>query len=228
MRTLKIIRPKAMEACAMKLTVEIDGHSVGKLANGKELSTEMDEQSHEIYLHGGLFAGKDFNYKLTIPSGSYSYNLQIDMLSVNDGYKPVLRPCGDTPIKASTRLNTLMAAELTELFFNEKLRGVLKDLPNARLQIVLGAEEWKLEVCAGSSARRTVSTNGYSKYSGSVLGSAVDRVARQAFDTPEGQEEFFNKLHEMYLQYLPDYTRTAPNEYALTAVNKYTFTTFPQ
>lgn len=42
MRTLKIIRPRVMEASAMKLTVEVDGHSVGKVGNGKEISAEMD------------------------------------------------------------------------------------------------------------------------------------------------------------------------------------------
>lgn len=217
MRTLKLIRPKVMELSAVKLTVEIDGHSIGKIANGKELSTELDDQSHEIYIHGGFFSGKDTTYKLTIPSGNYSYNLQMDMLTVNSGnYKPVLRPCGDTPIKASTRLNTVMAAELTELFFNEKIRNVLKDLPNSRLQIMLGAEEWKLDVCAGDSARKTVSHDSYASHGSSVLGSAIDKVAREAFATPEGQEKFLNEFHAMYLQYLPDYTRTATNEYALT------------
>lgn len=219
MRTLKLIRPKAMELGAVKLTVEIDGHSIGKIGNGKELSTELDDQSHEIYIHGGFFSSKDTTYKLTIPSGNYSYNLQMDMLTVNSGnYKPVLRPCGDTPVKASTRLNTVLAAELTELFFNEKIRSVLKELPNSRLQIVLGDQEWKLDVCAGDSARKTVSHDSYASHGSSVLGSAVDRVAREAFATPEGQEKFLNEFHTMYLQYLPDYTRTAPNEYTLTTL----------
>lgn len=60
------------------------------------------------------------------------------MLSLTNGYKPVLRPCGDVPGKTRTRRDTLMAAELTELLFNERLRSILKGLPNGRVQIVLG------------------------------------------------------------------------------------------
>lgn len=41
-RTLKILRPRAMEASAMKLTVEADGHPIGKVGNGKEISAEID------------------------------------------------------------------------------------------------------------------------------------------------------------------------------------------
>lgn len=213
MRTLKIIRPKAMELSAVRLTVEIDGHSIGKIANGKELSTELDGQSHEIYLHGGFFSGKDTAYKLTIPAGDYSYNLQIDMLSLTNGYKPVLRPCGTTPGKTRTRRDTLMAAELTDLFLNEKLREVLKGV-NGRLQIMLGTDTWKLDVCSGN-ARKTVTEMKYSSYNGSMLGAAVNNVEREKLSTPEGQREFFNMLYGEYLRFLPDYTRTAPNEYAL-------------
>lgn len=213
MRTLKILRPKAMEASAMKLTVEVDGHPIGKVGNGKEITAEMDAQRHEIYLHGGFFADKNFCYKLTIPAGDYSYNLQIDMLSLTNGYKPVLRPCGATPGKTRTRRDTLMAAELTDLFFNEKLREVLKGV-NGRLQIMPGTDTWKLDVCSGN-ARKTVTEMKYSSYSGSMLGAAVNNVEREKLSTPEGQLEFFNMLYEEYLRFLPDYTRTAPNEYAL-------------
>ena len=111
MRTIKIYRPKMMEACACKLIVEMDGKVIGKLANGMDISTEVDEQKHELYLHGGMFAGKDFSCKLSIPAGRYDYTLQTDMLSLTNGYKPMLRPCGTAPMGSAPRLRLLLGEE---------------------------------------------------------------------------------------------------------------------
>lgn len=69
-------------------------------------------------------------------------------------------------------------------------------------------------MCSGNACK-TVSELKYSSFGGSLVGAAVNNVERNQLSTPEGQPELYNMLYEQYLRYLPDYTRTAPNEYAL-------------
>ena len=40
------------------LIIEIDGVNVGKLGNGKVFSTKVDEQSHELHIHGGFWQAR--------------------------------------------------------------------------------------------------------------------------------------------------------------------------
>ena len=72
MRTLRICRPKRMEAALVKLIMEVDEKNIGKLSNGNELSVSVDEQAHTLFVHGGKLAGKSFSSKLMIPAGSCS------------------------------------------------------------------------------------------------------------------------------------------------------------
>ena len=58
MRTIIINRPKRIEASMSSLIIEIDGVNVGKLGNGKVFSTKVDEQSHELHIHGGFWQAR--------------------------------------------------------------------------------------------------------------------------------------------------------------------------
>lgn len=125
MRTLTIYRPKCMEASLCKLIVEIDGQPVGKLANGKDISATIDENAHELHLHGGKLAGKNFAVNMTIPAGGFSYTLQTNMLDVtakigNSNYQPILLPCGNAPKQHASRVIQLMVATLTNALMDRK------------------------------------------------------------------------------------------------------------
>ena len=214
MRTIKIYRPKMMEACACKLIVEMDGKVIGKLANGKDMSVEVDEQKHELYLHGGMFAGKDFSCKLSIPAGRYAYTLQTDMLSLTNGYKPMLRPCGTAPTKSAPRLRLLLGSTLTTLLLDDRLRDILAGMPGARLNLVLEQAQWRLDVCLGQ-ARKTLYTSPYSRAEGQALAAVMNAVEQADLKTPEGREKLTELFLRDYVAYLPDYHLTGPGEFAL-------------
>lgn len=214
MRTIKIYRPKMMEACACKLIVEMDGKVIGKLANGMDISAEVDEQKHELYLHGGMFAGKDFSCKLNIPAGRYDYTLQTDMLSLTNGYKPMLRPCGTAPMGSAPRLRLLLGSTLTTLLLDDKLRDILKKLPGSRLNLVLEQEQWRLDVRLGQE-RKTLFTSPYSQTKGKLMAAAMNAVEQADLKTPEGREKLTELFLRDYVAYLPDYHLTGPGEFAL-------------
>lgn len=213
MREIRINRPKRMEAALTGLLVELDGQSQGKLANGKQLAFPADESAHELYLHGGMLANKAFSARLSLPAGSHSYAFQVDMLSITNGYKPVLRPCGQEVLHASTRTITLIGVTLTMALMDEKLRGILARLPQARLSVDLTDSQWQLLLCAGG-ARKAVLQQPYSQTKGSLLGIAINAVEHHDLQTPEGRAAMIQQLFDGYLRYLPDYEITATNELA--------------
>ncbi|MGN0746035.1 MAG: hypothetical protein ACI4ML_05120 [Aristaeellaceae bacterium] len=213
MREIRINRPKRMEAAMTGLQVELDGQRQGKLANGAQLAFPADEKAHELNLHGGMLAGKAFSAQLHIPAGIHSYAFQVDMLSLTNGYKPVLRPCGSERLPDCTRTITLIGTTLTMALMDDKLRGVLAQLPQARLSLDLADSQWQLLLCAGA-ARKAVLQQPYSQTKGSLLAGAINAIEHHDLQTPEGRSSMIQKLFDGYLRYLPDYEITVPNELA--------------
>ena len=219
MSTLHIFRPKCMEASASKLIVEIDGNTAGKLANGGCVSVSIDEQAHELHLHGGRFAGKNFCVKLTIPSGSYSYTLQVNMLSVtgklgNSDYQPILLPCDGIAKQNGSRLIQLLVAMMTEALLTPKVRDALAKVPQARVQLALAEQDWKLIAIVGTQ-QIVMMTRPYSRITGSLLGVAANSVDHMNLKTPEGREKLATQIFDDYMRYLPDYERTGNHELML-------------
>lgn len=216
MRSIIINRPKRMEASMSSLIVEIDGVKVGKLGNGKVFSTKVDEQSHELHIHGGALAGKAFASKLKIPAGGFSYSFQVEMLTISGGtanYKPVLRPCGEAALNSTTRTVLLMGISLTIALLDEGLRDILKKLSNATLRLELSETEWRLDLCV-EGQRKTVLTQPYSQQKGSLLAAVSNAIEHSGLHSPEDRTAFVDKLFDEWLNYLPDYRRVGPNELA--------------
>lgn len=204
MRTLKIFRPKRMLGSAAKMTVEIDGKKIDKLANGKELSTTIDAQTHELHVHFGALAGKKCSSKLMIPAGIFSYALQVEMLELTNGNMPVLVPCGGSTQNEPSRVVQLMVSTLTTALMDQKLRDILAKVPGARLKLVVEENQWGLIICAGAE-RKTVLVQPYSKRRGNLFAVATNWLEHIDLNTPEGREKFTNMIFTEYLQYLPDY-----------------------
>ena len=215
MREITIIRPKRMEASLTGLVVEIDGKKQGKLGNGGRFSIQLADNAHEIYLHGGLMAGKHFSLRQPIPSGGHSYTFQIDMMSVTSGYAPVIRPSAGEQLKDTLRIITLMGAQLTEVLLNAKLREAVAKLPEARFVLLLGESEWSLTLCCGPE-RKTVYSSPYSQTQGGLIGATLNAINHADLHTPEGREKMTRQIFAEYLVYLPGYTQTGENELTYT------------
>ena len=209
MRTLTIYRPKCMEASLSKLVVEIDGEAVGKLANGRDISATIDEKAHELHLHGGKLAGKNFAVKMTIPAGGFTYTLQTNMLDVtskmgNSDYQPILLPCGNVPKQHASRVIRLMVATLTDTLLNPQFRDILATLPGRRVRLLVEAEKWGL-VAFTESGQKTLLVQPFSQRKGSLLAAATNAIEHGDLKTPEGRAKMIREVFDGYLQYLPDY-----------------------
>lgn len=214
MRTLTIHRPKRMMACAMKVTVEIDGKKVGKLANGSELSVPIDEQAHEIHIHMGMLAGKKASSGLTIPAGHFSYELQTEMMEITNGTKPVLVPYGNPDLKEPSRLVQLMVSTLTVVLMEKKLRDILIAIPGVRVQLVVEEKQWELVLYDGRE-RKSVFAQPYSTRKGNMLAATTNYIEHMELRDSESREKFADKIFENYLQYLPDYQPIGNHELML-------------
>lgn len=214
MRTLKIYRPKRMLASMMKITVEIDGKKIDKLANGKELSTIIDEQAHEIHVHFGFLAGKNSSTKLMIPAGVFSYSFQTEILELTNGSKPVLLPYGDVLQKEPSRVVQLMVSTLTATLLDGKLRDILAKIPGARLQLVVDEQQWGLNICVGAE-RKAIVVQPYSQRKGSLLATATNALEHRDLHSAENREKFAQMIFMNYLQYLPDYQQVGAFELML-------------
>ena len=219
MRTLTIYRPKCMEASLGKLIVEIDGEPVGKLKNGGEVSAAIDENAHELHLHGGKLSGKNFAVKMTIPAGGFSYTLQTNMLDVtsklgNSDYQPILLPCGNAPKQHASRVMRLMVATLTNTLMDEKLRGVLVKIPGVRLRLVIEEQKWGL-IAVTETEQKAVLVQPFSQRKGSLLAAATNAIEHGDLKTPEGRAKMIREVFDGYLQYLPDYQVLDGDELAL-------------
>lgn len=214
MRTLKIFRPKRMMAGMTKMTVEIDGKKIDKLANGQELSTTIDEQAHELHVHFGVLGGKNCSSKLMIPAGSFSYALQTEMLELTNGSKPVLVPCGGPAQNEPSRVVQLMVSTLTAALMDQKLRDILAKIPGARLQLVVEEQQWGLVVCAGTE-KKALLVQPYSRRKGSLLSAATNFLEHGDLKTSEGRDKFIRMIFTEYLQYLPDYQQVGNREFVL-------------
>ena len=217
MRTIKIFRPKRMLAGMTKMTVEIDGKKIGKLANGQELSTTIDEYAHELYVHFGVLAGKNCSSKLMIPAGRFSYALQTEMLELTNGNMPVIVPFGGSLQNEPSRVVQLMVSTLTTALMDQKLRDVLAKIPGARLRLVVEEQQWGLVVCVGTE-RKSLLVQPYAKRKGSLLATATNFLEHIDLHTPEGREKFANMIFSEYLQYLPDYQQIGKFELILKDV----------
>lgn len=211
MRTLEIHRPKRMLACAMKMTVEIDGKKIGKLANGQELSTTIDEQPHELRVRFGILAGRKASSRLMIPAGSFSYALQTEIMELTNGSKPVLLPYGGASKEEPSRVVQLMVSTLTATLLDQELRNILAKVPEAQLQLVAEEQQWELAVCAGTE-RKTLLVQPYSQRKGSLLDVALNAIDHRELQSPEDRDKFACTILTEYLQYLPDYQQVGNHE----------------
>lgn len=215
MREIKLIRPKRMEAAMNGLIVEIDGKKEGKLGNGGQLVLQTDDNAHELYLHGGLLAGKAFSVKQPIPADTHAYTFQVDMLSITNGYAPVLRPTNGETLKDTLRIISLMGAMLTDALLHPNLRSLVVKLPEAKFSLRLDAQEWHLILSCGPE-HKPVLSRPYSQTKGGLLGAAINLINHADLHTPEGRDRMIDQIFSEYLIYLPGYTRTGVNELTYT------------
>lgn len=211
MREIKITRTKQMEGGIAALSVDVDGEKKGKLPNGKEITLFVDEGAHEISVHGGVFTGKDYADKIVIPAGNYSYKLKIEMLTYkNQNFKPVLR-AGDGIEKWVMRTTILMGIGLTQLLMDEKLRDILRKLPQARLKIIVEKTEWGVVLlCDGQGQIIVRQPHGQTK--GKLMGLMLNALEQADFQTPEGCQKRLEQIFTDCLAFLPDYERTGEDE----------------
>lgn len=214
MGTLKIYRPNRMTAAMSKVIVEIDGKKIDKLANGKELSIQIDEQAHELHVHFGFLSGKQCASKLMIPAGGFSYTFQTEMMELTNGTKPVLVPGGSATRKEASRVIQLMVSTLTTVLLDQKLRDILASVPGARLKLSVEEQQWGLFVCAGTESKLLLNQP-YSQRKGSLLAAATNFLEHGDLRTPEGRAKFVDMIFTEYLQYLPDYQQVGNDELAL-------------
>ncbi len=201
MRTVRIMRAKRMEAAANKLQVEVDGKAEGKLGNGKELTVELDDAGHELYLHGGVLQGKGFSCKLHIPQGGYSYTFQIDMMDAgNSGYKPVLRPTDGQRLKDQIRAISLIGTNSTIVLMDEKVRAALR-APESFVQLVLTENSWFLGMSDGVSNVKLFEQN-YASSTGGIM-AAINTAAQKAAVSDHAQA--IDTVFSQYFRFLPDY-----------------------
>lgn len=214
MRTLYICRPKRMMAGMTKMIVEVDGKKIDKLANGKDLSTMIDEQAHELHVHFGMLGGKNCSFKLTIPAGQFSYSFQTEMMELTNGNKPVLLPYGGFPQKEPSRVIQLMVSTLTAALLDPKLRDILAKIPGARLQLAVEEQQWGLILCVGAE-RKVLLVQPYSQRRGSLIAAATNMIEHGNLHSPEDRANFAQMIFMNYLQYLPDYQQVGPFELML-------------
>lgn len=214
MRTLYICRPKRMMAGMTKMIVEVDGKKIDKLANGKDLSTMIDEQVHELHVHFGMLGGKNCSFKLTIPAGQFSYSFQTEMMELTNGNKPVLLPYGGFPQKEPSRVIQLMVSTLTAALLDPKLRDILAKIPGARLQLAVEEQQWGLILCVGAE-RKALLVQPYSQRRGSLIAAATNMIEHGNLHSPEDRANFAQMIFMNYLQYLPDYQQVGPFELML-------------
>jgi len=204
MRKITIMRPKRMEAGAMKLQVFADGNKAGDLANGKEVVLNVDENAHEIDAHGGMFAGKGFGFKFHIPAGNYSYCFQTDMINAKNGYVPILRPTDGQRLKDDVKVRSLIGTEATQVLLKEETRNLLAS--GGLAQVNMLDDKWQINVVKEGQSQ-TVYEQGYSSTQvvGVILGGIASVLDKMSYDTPEHKEETLNQLFTAYFNYLPDY-----------------------
>ena len=212
MRSIRIIRPRCMEAAMNALFVEIDGQRMEKLANGKEATVSIDEGKHSIAVRGGKLASKQFFDELVIPSGNQSYAFFINMMSLGDnGYKPVLRPCKGEALKSSpVRPVLTIGREASAIVLDEKLRGMMKELSGSYLTLNLLEGGWSMEICFGPE-RKQIMARPYLKIKGKLMAAAMNLIEQGGFQTPESRAETTETLMSEYLALLPGYERVGEN-----------------
>lgn len=215
MRKIRIVRPKHMQAGMAGLTVEVDGKKTGeKLKNGSEVVLSLDENAHELRLHGGMMAGKAFQTSMHIPVGNFSYSLRVDMLSLTNGYKPVLVFADVESKESLDRTMLLIGATLSELLMDDKLRDILRKLPDTRIRVGFGSSEWGVAICCGPE-RRQILKQPYSQTKGSLLGLAINLLEHADMNSPEGLEKVNERIFEKFLNHLPDYRRIGRSDLQL-------------
>ena len=208
MRTIRIIRPKNIRMGAVKARVSIDGKEAGKLPNGKELTAEVDEKEHHIYIAGGTFAPRDFQFEMTIPAGSYSYTFQTEMMDQkSSAYKPVLRPSPGEALKDDVAVRTMVGVNTIMTLFDEKLRSWLREHPEALIRVNFAAEKWFLTVEDGGE-KTVIMEQLYKDMTGRGIAGAVSA----AFFADETEREKVKQhVFENYFRFLPDYEIAGPD-----------------
>ena len=203
MRELIIIRPKRMEASAVKMQIFLDGQKVGFLSNGNSIRLNIDENAHEISGRGGLFSAKSFAFQMMIPAGVYTYCFQVDMVGYSD-ITPVLRPTNGMLLKNDTSARTMFGAIITQALLNPGVRANLN--PGTEIQVSLSEEKWQLIAFENDRSFVLCEKNHSSSeafgFVMTVLASAMDKAN---FDTPEHRNETIYNLYDNYLKFLPDF-----------------------
>ena len=212
MRTIRILRPRCMEASMNALFVEVDGERMEKLTNGKEATVTIDDAQHRVAVRGGKLASKHFFDELTIPAGNQSYVFFTNIMSLGDnGYKPVLRPCAGEALKSNPIRPVLtIGREAVAIALDENLRGIMKQLPQSYLALNLDEGGWSMELRLNEE-RKQIVVRPYLQIKGKLMAVAMNAIENGNLKTPEGRAQTTETLMSEYLAYLPGYERVGNN-----------------
>ena len=206
MRTVQIIRPKRMDSAALKFKVSVDGEKAGALANGREITLQLDESAHVIEGKGGALSGKSFAFRRMIPQGGYSYIFQIDLHAAGSNSLPLLRPTDGQRLKDDMRIRTQIAVDTMELLMNEEHRAWFRANPGVCVRLWIGEEKWGLAAVQGEQQQVLLEKD----YSGmQIVGFAANFIAasleKSISDTEEHRQETLRHIFDQYFRFLPDY-----------------------
>lgn len=214
MRNIQINRPKRFVVALVTMIVNVDGKKAAKLKNGAQITLQVDENQHELRVHGGVFNGKAFSWTLTIPAGTLDYAFQVDLLENQQGETgPVLRPCGAEPLSDKvTGVVSHLGTTLTRELLGGETRAVMAGMPGARLTLNLEETGWDLVLRQGEERKTVLEAQPYFNMSGALIIQVNASLNRAGLKTPEGREEILNTVFREYLAYLPGYRVVGENE----------------
>lgn len=163
-------------------------------------------------------ARRHFDSGSSSSSGSsFSCELQTEIMELTNGSKPVLLPYGGASQNEPSRVVQLMVSTLTATLLDQKLRDILVKVPDARLQLVVEAQQWELAICAGTE-RKTLLVQPHSQRKGLLLDMALNAIDHRDLHAPEDRDKFACMILTEYLQYLPGYQQVGNRELALKNV----------
>lgn len=207
MRELILRRPKRLEACAVTLHVELNGQKVGKLKNGGTLTLTMDDSRQTLRVHGGWMEGKSYQDQINLPKGNRGYCLQADFFSTRHSNNlPLLRPFAGTFTRDDPRLIAFMGATAAKLMLSDEIHTVMKDVPGARMRLVIAPDGWQLQLYA-NGAVHGIYRDHYAEDVGGIAGVLASAIERADLRTAEGRAHICSRILDDYLCALPDYVR---------------------
>lgn len=205
MREITITRPKRMTCSAVTLKIEVNGVDVAKIKNNQQQVVQAEISPVTLRVHGGLFQGKGFQDSVTIPEGQENYHFQVDFISGKNSDVPILRPTKGEYVKDDNRLITLMGATFARLLLDEKVRTVLRKLPDACLKLAVEPAQWRVLFCQGGATKEIYHSE-FSRAIGGFTAAAINFIENMDLKTPEGRAKICDKVLSDYAC-LPGYER---------------------